>query len=129
MGLDVSHDAFSGAYSAFNRFRKVLCEATGGHWCDEISGPEHWFVGEGYTRTSHPGLFAFFSSNDCEGSFDPDIALAIANEMEALLPKLDSIPQEIGGDIARAGGYRKVAERYIAGCRLAHANDEPLEYM
>ena len=127
MGLDVSHDAFSGAYSAFNRFRRMICEATGGHWCDNVSGFEYWFMGEGYGSDSHPGLFAFFSSSDCVGSFDPDTALAIANEMEALLPKLDNAPLDFG-HIGRDGGYRKVAERYIAGCRLAHANNEPLEY-
>jgi hypothetical protein len=30
MGLDCSHDAFHGAYSAFNSFRKFICKAIGG---------------------------------------------------------------------------------------------------
>ena len=39
MGLDVSHDAFHGAYSAFNRLRQFVCAATGG------SFPPHWIHG------------------------------------------------------------------------------------
>jgi len=38
MGLDTTHDAFHGAYSAFNRFRQIVCRAIGG------SFPPHFLM-------------------------------------------------------------------------------------
>lgn len=32
MGLDVTHGAFSGAYSAFNNLRRFLLRSIGGSW-------------------------------------------------------------------------------------------------
>ena len=32
MGLDISHDAWHGAYSAFNRFRQKVAQAMGGSY-------------------------------------------------------------------------------------------------
>lgn len=129
MGLDVSHDAFHGAYSAFHRFRKVACEATGGKWPDAMATDGHgrWTFGEGYTNDTHPGLYEFFCHSDCDGEISPDVAFRIADEMESLLPAIDA--QGSGaGHIERFGGYGGVARRFIAGCRAAHAANEPLHF-
>lgn len=129
MGLDVSHDAFHGAYSAFNRFRQVVCEATGGEWPDTMAldGHGYWTFGNDYTNDSHPGLYAFFCHSDCDGEIVPELCAKIADEMEALLPALDA--QGLGGGhIERVGGYGAVARRFIAGCREAHAANEALEF-
>jgi hypothetical protein len=58
------------------------------------------------------------SSEDCQ---------KIANELEALLPKLDAMG-EGSGHIALRGGYGAVARKFIAGCRLAAERGERLEF-
>ena len=127
MGLDVSHNAFSAAYSAFYRFREAVCKATGGHWCDEVSGREFWEFGEGYNNESHPGLFEFLAHADCEGEITPELAANCADEMEALLPKLDAMGGG-GGHFERNGGIGATARQWIEGCRSAAAAGEALRF-
>lgn len=136
MGLDVSHGAFSGSYSAFNRFRQAICKAMGGsfppHEEDFLSdgaGPEpaSWYWGDDYSEKTHPGLFALISHSDCEGEISPSDCDAIARELEAVLPRLDVLG--IGfGHIQRDGGYGAVARRFIAGCRKAVDQKRPLVF-
>lgn len=127
MGLDVSHDAFSASYSAFDRFRAAVCKATFGNYCDEVSGRDYWIMGEGFSKESHPGLYEFLAHSDCDGEISPDLAAACADEMEALLPAIDAMG-EGGGHVARDGGFGAVARKWIAGCREAAKNGEPLEF-
>lgn len=132
MGLDVSHDAFSGSYSAFNRFRQIIAKAWGGsyppHDDPKLDGDMVYFPTGAGDDPKHAGLVAFMASNDCEGSFSPEMAGKIADEMEALLPKIKELDDGGGGHIERDGGYYAVALKYIAGCRLAHKNGEELIY-
>ncbi len=93
MGLDCSHNAFSGAYSAFNRLRQFVCAATGGsfppHWMYGPNGEilrdpdgatryhtqipsDRFQCGEGYTRDKWPGLFEFLTHSDCDGEISGD---------------------------------------------------------
>ena len=129
MGLDCSHDAFHGAYSAFDRFRRAVCEATGGKWPDTMAtdGHGYWTFGEGRTNDGNPGLYAFLCHSDCDGEIGPELCGKLAVEMEAILPALDAKGLG-GGHIERFGGYGGVARRFIAGCRAAHAANEPLEF-
>jgi hypothetical protein len=127
MGLDVSHDAFHGAYTAFQRFRKAVCAATGGHFCDEVSGDDYWLFGEGYDSDSHPGLYEFFMHNDSDGEIAPDLAAKLADEMESLLPELDKMGTG-GGHLEDAGGIGAVARKWINGCREAAKANEPLSF-
>ena len=127
MGLDVSHDAFSGAYSAFSRFRMAICLATGGAIASK-SPETRWTFGPGFSPETHPGLFEFLCHSDCDGQISTELAAACADEMEALLPILDEM-RDAFGHIARDGGYGAVAKRWIAGCRLAAEKGEPLEFM
>ncbi len=120
MGLDVSHDAFSGAYSAFSRFRHALAQATGGEY-----GMELWRFGPGYSNKTHPGLYAFFCHSDCDGEIEPELAGKLADEMEALLPHMDKLGSG-GGHIDRDGGFGNVTRMFIAGCRRAAEANEPL---
>jgi hypothetical protein len=127
MGLNVSHNAFNGAYSAFNRFREAVCKATGGHWCDEISGYDYWKFGEGYTSKSHPGLYEFLKHSDCDGEISSELAAKCADEMEALLPALEA-QGDGGGHLSRNGGYAGTARKWIEGCRQAAADSEELSF-
>ena len=76
MGLDVSHDAFSGAYSSFNRFRQAIAKAMGGSYpphekeTDDDGKPldrDMWYWGSGFSRATHPGLYCLLSHSDCDG--------------------------------------------------------------
>jgi hypothetical protein len=127
MGLDVSHDAFSGAYSAFNRFRQSVARALGGsfppHDKRELD-PTRWYWGDESQPAKHPGLEQFFLHSDCDGTIEPGIAGQIADEMESILDRIEGG----GGHLDRVGGCRGAAERFIRGCRLAHSRGEPLEF-
>jgi len=137
MGLDVSHDAFSGAYSAFNRFRGAVAEAMGGSFPPHKPGarddegkpmdPRMWYWGDGYTAETHPGLMVFLAHEDCDGEISPEDCVKVADELEMLLPKLAAAGLGLG-HIERAGGYAAVAEKFIAGCRCAAAENEPLVF-
>lgn len=112
MGLDVSHDAFSAPYSAFNRFRKQLLQAAGGKWPSEHGGLIDFGT---MSEESHPGLWSFFCHSDCEGEMTAEECAACANEMEALLPIL-------------SGEVLERTRKWIAGCRAAVKANEPLEF-
>lgn len=142
MGLDATHDAFSGAYSAFNRFRQMVAKAAGG------SFPPHdiplHIGGEVYEKPDQerfyipgkweqyqidkPGLSAFLISNDCEGSFPPELCKHMADELEVLIPEVEKMDAGDWGHIGRDGGYVAVLKRYIAGCRAAYEAGETMEY-
>ena len=135
MGLDCSHDAFHGAYSAFNRFRKAVCEATGGSFPPHESATHSdgtvleagfWYWGEGYSEDTHPGLYALLIHSDCDGDIDPKTCALLAEELDALLPRMTE--KYGGGHIAARGGMLAVARNFIAGCRAAALADEPLRF-
>ncbi len=129
MGLDVSHNAFSGAYSAFNRFRQELARAHGGSYPphDKPGLDEQLFYfAEDADRNTNPGLFIFFSHSDSDGEISPEDCKLVADELEALIPKLNSSNDR--GHITRAGGIVEVTKSFIAGCRAAHEANEPLKF-
>jgi hypothetical protein len=131
MGLNVSHGAFRGAYSAFNRLRQVIVEGPmGGHW----PGPGQWLDGTGawtheedlgYSRETHPGLWEFLCHSDCDGEIEPEMCALVARDLEPLLPAMEALGMGVG-HIERDGGYRAVLQRFIDGCRRAAEAGEPL---
>jgi len=129
MGLDISHDAFHGAYSAFNRFRKALARAMGG------SFPPHdlfehddnrWYWGHGYSAETHPGLTIFFCHSDCDGEMTPEECALVIRDLAPLVEKLPAYGG--GGHIESAGGYRAVGEQFLRGCQAAIDANENLEF-
>jgi hypothetical protein len=148
MGLDCSHGAFSGAYSAFNRLRQEVAWVIGGsfppHYLRNLDGSlaldkhgnaqrdterdEQFFYidSETYGRADNPGLWEFLCHSDCDGEISPEMCAKVADELEALLPKVRI--GEGGGHILRGGGYRAVLQRFIDGCRDAHRRNEPLTF-
>jgi len=158
MGLDVSHDAFHGAYSAFNRFRMAVCWAAGGsfpphvlperlkelkleeeknpnYWDEKRDPPKAgiachnwWYVPDGVTKETHPGLYLFLSHSDCDGTLTPDECRLVASDLEKLVDVIGQFPLSDEGHIRRDGGYRAVLERFIAGCRLAAERNEVMDF-
>lgn len=151
MGLDCSHDAFHGAYSAFNRLRQFVCAATG----PEGSFPPHYlygangevqegadgllllrrgldadklYIGDEYGRDTHPGLWEFLTHSDCDGEIAPGMCVKVADDLERLMPKMEALRWQSHGHIAARGGFLEVVRKFIAGCRAASAAGEPLDF-
>ena len=133
MGLDCSHDAFHGAYSAFNRFRQAICAAMDGSHPPhdenhEDLSAERWYWGPGYDPDTHPGLYVLLCHSDCDGSISPAHCILIADELEALLPAIAKTDGYGGGHIEAAGGIIAVTQKFIDGCRWAVREWEDLEF-
>ncbi len=145
MGLDVSHDAFSGAYSAFNRFRQCVARAAAADF------PPHWVYdengqiardSEGHIRRNEEldnskiyfpdgvnpddGLWIFLAHSDCDGELSPEESTKVADTLEMLLPAIEALAWDDHGHIGRDGGYVAVTKKFIAGCREAVNENEPL---
>jgi hypothetical protein len=106
MGLDTSHDAWQGAYSAFTRFRTALCKAAG-YEMDSADGRTP-FVDWGHvTAQNLNGEWEFIPC----GTRGPD-------------PLLFE-DQDLGGHI---GDVAAKTQRFIDGCRAAAAAGERLEF-
>ncbi|MED3440267.1 hypothetical protein P4393_12450 [Bacillus subtilis] len=133
MGLDTTHDAFHGAYSAFNNFRRFLLKSIGGsyppHENKELMDG-YWYFGDGYSAETHKGLAEFFRHSDCDGEINPEMCKIVADELEAILPQVEELSKSEPsyGHILRDGGWVAVTKQFIEGCRLAHERDEPLEF-
>lgn len=142
---------FNASYSAFNRFREMICFVMGG------SFPPHWEHNENftiredlegnfkkrkdlnayafyvdtniYTPKTHPGLFALLTHSDCEGKIHPKTCKKLADELEMLIPKIKDLPSiHCGNHIVLYGGYLAVTQKFIDGCRTAFMNKESLRF-
>lgn len=149
MGLNCSHDAFHGAYSAFNSFRQAVAAATGGSfpphyvyengdvsWDDNTGllkrhadlDERRWYWGDDYSAETHPGLYILFMHSDFGGEISPEDCVLVANDLEAALPRIASLGWHPYGHIALGGGYVAVTKKFIAGCRAAAEEGVPLTF-
>lgn len=127
-------EIFCGSYSAFNRFRQIVCKAIGGSWPPhfiekngEIVGTDTsldrnmWYLEDDFNENDWPGLWLFLNHSDCEGKFSPKEARLVARDLEKILPKIaelkDVCPSR--GHLERNGGYYSVTKKFIEGCRIA----------
>ena len=152
MGLDISHDAWHGAYSAFMRYRQKLAEVMGlppldlmeGYYSEDGSNNPLVLLNHRYPKgdeldMSHlrrifkqlpikweclkPNpLYELLYHSDCDGYINWKPCGKIADELEKLLPLLND---DGGGHI---GNYKEKTEQFIKGLRLAHANKEKLQF-
>ena len=147
MGLDCSHDAFHGAYSAFNSFRQEICHAIGGsyppHWVRNADGTitldnnglpiydrtlDEKMIYFGDDLDDESGMYFFLCHSDCDGEISPEMCIKVADDLESILPKIEALSDQGRGHIQARGGYAEVLKKFIAGCRLAAKNNEPLEF-
>jgi hypothetical protein len=151
MGLDISHDAWHGAYSAFDRWRTTLAEIVG--------IPLNLMEGHhGYIKTLTDAinvidvkpmdtvyrdiildyaklipiswdilkpdvLHVLIHHSDCDGIIEVEHLESLAKRLEELLPLL---PEGNGG--GHIGDWREKTQKFIDGCRLAASLNEPLEF-
>lgn len=136
MGLDMTYDAFSGAYSAFNRLRQFVAAGMGGSHPpheDATLDPQSWYCDDAFTRESHPGLYEFMCHSDCDGEISYGKCKKLADELEALMPVFEELEQSgkfaSAGHISRDGGYVEAIRRLIAGCRAAYKDKKAIEFL
>lgn len=132
MGLDVSHDAWSGAYSSFYRWRMGVAKAAGYEivsypdrgerempkvWLDESFAIAN-YMGE-WERLPEDPLLVLMIHSDCDGIIPANATRWLADRLEGLLPAL---PVEDDDRL------RIKTERFIAGLRDAASRDEDVEF-
>ncbi|TXG75756.1 hypothetical protein E6Q11_06865 [Candidatus Dojkabacteria bacterium] len=151
MGLDISHDAWHGAYSSFMRYRQKLAEVMGlppldlmeGYYSEGNNNPmvllNYRYPKGDELDVSHlrrifkqmpikweclkPNpIHELLCHSDCDGYINWKACGKIADELEKLLPLLD---EDGAGHI---GNYKEKTEKFIKGLRLAHSKKEKLKF-
>jgi len=143
MGLDVSHDCWHGAYSAFHRWRVKLCEVAGLPPLDLMEGfyeaggfnplgeAESGAV-RGHILAQLPiswdclkpsPLHTLLNHSDCDGSIAWGDCAAMADALEALMPELPA-----DDDAGHIGNWREKTQAFIDGLRLAAEQKEDVEF-
>ena len=156
MGLDVSHNCWVGAYSAFNTFRRRIAEIDDrqddlAQWdnrndeCflvkDERAGNAlmRLEVDDGYEHAGttatifdiedlkrDPISFLLWHS-DCGGLIPFGLCKPLAHELLSLADRVDE-GELCGGHIQANGGLKAVLKRFAKGLFLAHKNKESVEF-
>lgn len=123
MGLDTTHDAWHGAYSAFNRFRQSIAKAVGVDFPPHDDGgldDECIYLPDGF-REQHPGLLVLLMHSDCDGDMSPEDCRLIAAELRAL-----SVEESLSG--GHMPSVQEAVGRFAAGCEAAADAGERLEF-
>lgn len=121
MGLDTTHDAWHGAYSAFERWLGQIANA------GRVDLPERPLTAAhirgDWDYTPADPLVYLLAHSDCDGHIHPEHAAQIADRLEEILPNL---PDGSGG--GHIGDWREKTRTFIAGCRAAAVAGERLEF-
>jgi hypothetical protein len=116
MGLDVSHECWSGQYSAFGEWRRAIAEVLGFE-LNEMRG----FGGtRSWSELPPDPLHKLLDHSDCDGSLEHADTLAIAERLEQVAPQLS--------DVDRPYSWRARAERFASGLRRAHQAGEDVRF-
>lgn len=119
MGLDVSHDCWSGSYTSFGRFREALTEVAG-------LGSLNSFHGFGGKKEFPQGdaLVTLLDHSDCDGEIASADCAPLADRLEQLIPALEARERDSTSPYSHA----ERARRFIAGLRVAAAAGENVEF-
>jgi len=107
-----SHDAYSGSYAVFRRFRLAVVAAY----------RRKYNMGYFYPG-GHPGLTVFLSQNSSDKWIEPEVCAKIAAELGALLPELEEEAHDLD-----ARRHVELTRQFISGCRKAAEANEPLTF-
>lgn len=130
MGLDVSHDCWHGAYSAFHRFRIEVLATVTGERVDYSDYDRYTQLVEEFPMREP--LREFLLHSDCEGTIERASQIPMADALDAVADamesKLTATEDEGVGHIARAGGFTATVREFSAGLRLAYENNETVKF-
>lgn len=124
MGLDTSHGCWSGAYSAFMRWRTALCEVAG---YGDIMLRSGYCEPRGSIGVRWPDddvLVELLHHSDCDGDLKWEICGKLADRLEELLPALD----RRGDGGGHVGSYGMKTRLFIEGLRAAYEAQENVEF-
>lgn len=140
MGLDISHDCFSGPYSYFMRFRVELAKAAGiPLWImadfyrpDRFSPPVHSEIAQFLPLSWKPyesdALCILLHHSDCEGTIGVEDCKKLLPRLKELLPIMASAPEGYGYQEGEFRGLRNTLQRFIEGLEDAISQDEPISF-
>ena len=122
MGLDTTHDCWSGPYSAFKRFRDDVAAAALEH-CGYVPNYEDHPLRayQGWWDDDHPYtdiLDVFFVHSDCDGYIFPHHAEPLADALEVLVGYMSDANDRVGYPTPRDRlrdfifGLRKAADEW-----------------
>ena len=124
MGLDITHECWSGSYSAFNRWRTGIAKAAGlpplqwmDGYVDDQTLPIQWDC------LKPSPLHILLHHSDCEGEIAWQDCEKIADALKAIMSNLPS--KEDPGHI---GNWRDKTQTFIDGLRLAAHKREDVEF-
>jgi hypothetical protein len=146
MGLDTSHGAWHGAYSAFMRWRETIARVAGlpplelmegffekGSYRDPFVQMAKEFPNSArgfydslpikWDALRPSALHKLLYHSDCDGEIAAEDCGPIADELEKLLPLLPT--GDSGGHI---GDYRDKTQTFIDGLREAAKANEALQF-
>lgn len=119
MGLGTSHDCWHGPYSAFNAWRKEICEAAGLGDLYDYYG----FGGDKIFDKDDPLTILLYHS-DCDGEIEWKDSNAIANRLEECLPNVFGY----GSDDIDNHYYVDKTTRFIKGLHESFECQENVEF-
>lgn len=150
MGLDTSHGAWHGAYSAFMTWRKKIAEVMGLPPLELMEGFYDPIEDSRMIPSLYPGIVKDYSHtlkeldkrlpikweslnpsplhellyhSDCDGEIEWEKCNVMANELEKLLPLF---PEENAG--GHIGFWREKTLTFITGLRKAYVAKENLDF-
>jgi hypothetical protein len=128
MGLDTSHNCWSGPYSAFNRWRRAVAKAVGidlermnGFWNPERNKGQKGDKPMEWDELPPRPLHILLNHSDCDGKIESKDCGAVADDLESILDKLDDRAPFQWSDYG-------AAQRFIKGLRAAAAAKEDVEF-
>jgi hypothetical protein len=153
MGLDCSHDAWHGSYSAFARWREKIAELAGvplglmdgflgysfgdadveaflKNYRGTDAGAFYHLVRAAvrtvpiaWSSLKPSALHELLNHSDCDGQIAAEKCGPLADALEQLLPEMPD-----GGEPGHVGSYRATTRTFIDGLRRAAAANEPLGF-
>ena len=122
MGLDVSHDAWHGAYSSFMRFREKLAKIAGFPPLQKMKGftsdnPISWW------KYRKDPLTKLLYHSDCNGYIHRKALPPLAERLEGLAS--NNLDENLGGHCL---SWKDAALQFADGCRKAARNGKHLYF-
>lgn len=131
MGLDVTHNAWKGAYSAFMRWREHVAEKAGLPPLRTMVGFQSYFDPNATANPvawdsveAAPALKVLLMHSDCEGDIAVEHLVPLAEELERLADMM--VNEGTVGHIR--DGMKSTTLQFAAGCRRAAEAGEPLRF-